>query len=153
CAVLAADRHGAQRVACTTRALGTVYVNTHSGRPDGVAIWMPPPPTTGEPAAESAVWHAMEQRFGPAAYRRFTEAYRHFERVHYRRAVGPHWVPSAAWRHPHRQRQGIGGVLLRLVLGRADRTGLPCYLEAFVSGNVPFYEQRGFRVVEAGVES
>jgi len=39
------------------------------------------------------------------------------------------------------------------VLGRADRAGLPCSLETFVSGNVPFYEQRGFRVVEAGVES
>ncbi len=27
-----------------------------------------------------------------------------------------------------------------------------CYLETFVSDNVPFYEHRGFQVVDAGVE-
>jgi len=29
---------------------------------------------------------------------------------------------------------------------------ISCYLETFVSDNVPFYEHRGFQVVDAGAE-
>lgn len=46
----------------------------------------------------------------------------------------------------------MGGALLTPIFQRADQEGLPCYLETFVSANVPFYEHRGFKVVEAGVE-
>ena len=53
---------------------------------------------------------------------------------------------------PGYQRQGIGGALLTPVLQRADREGAACYLGTFVADNVPFYERRGFQVVEAGVE-
>ena len=57
-----------------------VYANTRTNRLDGVAVWMPP--QVGESTAEVAVWSEMDQmaeRFGPEAYRRFTEAFRHFE--------------------------------------------------------------------------
>ena len=61
-------------------------------------------------------------------------------------------VPSAAWRFPRCQGQGIGRALLTPVLQMADHEGIPCYLETFVWDNVPFYEHRGFQVVDAGVE-
>jgi GNAT superfamily N-acetyltransferase len=94
----------------------------------------------------------MGQRFGPEAYRRFTEAYRHFEHIHHQCMAGPHWYLALLGVSPRRQGQGIGRALLTPVLRRADREALPCYLETFVSENVPFYERRGFRVVDAGVE-
>jgi hypothetical protein len=84
-----------------------VYTNALIGRPDGVAVWMPP--QTGEPAAEVAVWSEMdqmEQRFGPQAYRRFTEAYRHFEHVHHQCMAGPHWYLALLGVSPCRQ--GLG---------------------------------------------
>ena len=128
-------------------------VYTTIGRPDGVAVWMPP--QVGESTAEVAVWSEMNQmaeRFGPEAYRRFTKAFRHFEQVHNRCMVGPHWYLALLGVSPECQRQGIGGALLTPVLQRADLEGAACYLETFVAGNVPFYERRGFQVVEAGVE-
>jgi GNAT superfamily N-acetyltransferase len=134
-------------------AQGGVYVNTQIGWPDGMAVWIPP--QTAEPQADAAVWSEMdqtEQRFGPEAYRRFTEAYRHFEHIHHQRMAGPHWYLALLGVSPRRQRQGIGGALLTPVLQRADQELLPCYLETFVSSNAPFYEHRAFRVVEAGVE-
>ena len=130
-----------------------VYTNTLMDPPDGVAVWMPP--QAGEPTAEVAVWSEMdqmEQRFGPEAYRRFTDAYRHFEHIHHQCMAGPHWYLALLGVSPPCQSQGIGRALLTPVLQRADQEGLPCYLETFVSDNVPFYEHRGFQVVDAGVE-
>jgi GNAT superfamily N-acetyltransferase len=130
-----------------------VYVNTRSAPPDGVAVWMPP--QTSEPRQEKAVWSEMDQmaqRFGPEAYRRFTEAFRHFEDVHHEYMAGPHWYLALLGVSPRSQRQGIGGTLLTPILQRADQQSIACYLETFVFDNVAFYERRGFRVVEAGVE-
>jgi GNAT superfamily N-acetyltransferase len=113
------------------------------------------PPQADEPTAEVAVWSEMEQmgqHFGPEAYHRFTEAYHHFERIHHHSMAGPHWYLALLGVSHRYQRRGIGGALLLPMLRSADQEGLPCYLETFVSDNVPFYEHRGFRVVEAGVE-
>jgi GNAT superfamily N-acetyltransferase len=132
---------------------GGVYTNARTNRLGGVAVWMPP--QVGQSTAEVAVWSEMDQmaeRFGPEAYRRFTKAFRHFEQVHNRFMVGPHWYLALLGVSPERQRQGIGGTLLTPVLQRADQEGAACYLETFVAGNVPFYQRRGFQVVEAGVE-
>ena len=32
--------------------------------------------------------------------------------------------------------------------GRADEEGIPCYLEASNKTNVPFYERKGFKLME-----
>jgi GNAT superfamily N-acetyltransferase len=129
------------------------YTNTRMDRPDGVAVWVPPHGRgpTAEAAAGGGV-DEMEQRFGTEAHRRFTNAYRHFDRVHHRCMPGPHWYLALLGVSPRCQGRGIGRALLTPVLQRADQEGLPCYLETFVPENVPFYEQRGFQVVDAGVE-
>jgi GNAT superfamily N-acetyltransferase len=132
---------------------GGVYIHTLMDQPDGVAIWVPP--QAQEPTAQGAVGSAMEQmeqRFGPEAARRFTEARRHCEHIHHQLMTGPHWYLALLGVSPRSQGQGIGGALLTPVLQRADQEGLPCYLETFGSQNVPFYEHRGFQVVYAGVE-
>jgi len=134
-------------------ARGSVYANTCTDRPDGVAVWVPP--QAGEPKAEVLGWSEMDQmvqRFEPEPYRRFTEAFRHFEHVHHRCSAGPHWYLALLGVSPECQRQGIGGKLLAPVLQLADREGLLCYLETFVSDKILFYQHRGFQVVETGVE-
>ena len=128
-------------------------VYTTIGRPDGVAVWMPPHAEV--PTPEAAVGSEMDQigqRFGPEADQRFTKAYQHFDHIHHQCMVGPHWYLALLGVAPRCQRQGIGRALLTPVLQRADQEGLPCYLETFVSDNVPFHERRGFQVVDAGVE-
>jgi GNAT superfamily N-acetyltransferase len=130
-----------------------VYANALGGEPDGVAVWTPP--RAEERPAQAAVWSEiglMEQCLGPQAYRRFTEAYRHFDHIHHQCMADPHWYLALLGVSPRFQGQGIGCALLTPVLHKADQEGLPCYLETFVSDNVPFYEHRGFQVVDAGVE-
>ena len=47
--------------------------------------------------------------------------------------------------HPEHQRRGVGKLLLQQGLDRADRLGLPVYLDAGESGK-PVYERYGFEV-------
>jgi GNAT superfamily N-acetyltransferase len=130
-----------------------VNVSAVTGQPQGVAVWTPP--QAGQPAAEEAAGSGMEQweqRFGPAAYHRFTTAYCHFERVHHQCMPGTHWYLGLLGVSPALQGQGIGSSLLAPVLHRADQEDLPCYLETFIPQNVRFYQHRGFQVVDAGAE-
>ena len=46
------------------------------------------------------------------------------------------------------QGKGIGGQLMRPVLERCDREGIPAYLESSKEKNVPLYERNGFKVTE-----
>jgi ribosomal protein S18 acetylase RimI-like enzyme len=47
---------------------------------------------------------------------------------------------------PDRQGRGHGSAMLRAVLDRGDRDGVPAYLEATSRENVRLYERHGFRV-------
>jgi ribosomal protein S18 acetylase RimI-like enzyme len=49
---------------------------------------------------------------------------------------------------PGRQQQGIGSLLIKPVLERADGGGLPCYLETMKEVNLAFYRKHGFRVAD-----
>jgi N-acetylglutamate synthase-like GNAT family acetyltransferase len=46
------------------------------------------------------------------------------------------------------QGQSIGTQLMRPVLERCDREGIPAYLESSKEKNVPLYERNGFKVTE-----
>jgi RimJ/RimL family protein N-acetyltransferase len=45
---------------------------------------------------------------------------------------------------PERQGEGLGTALVRSVLDRCDREGLPAYLEASNAGSRRLYERLGF---------
>ncbi|MDP9325261.1 MAG: GNAT family N-acetyltransferase [Candidatus Dormibacteraeota bacterium] len=49
---------------------------------------------------------------------------------------------------PELQGRGIGSALLRPILDRCDREGVPAYLEASTPGNRALYERHGFVVTE-----
>jgi len=49
---------------------------------------------------------------------------------------------------PIHQGQGYGGTLLRALIEKSERTGLPLYLETETEDNVSMYERFGFQVVK-----
>jgi GNAT superfamily N-acetyltransferase len=131
--------------------LNRVYAN--SAALEGVVIWEPPGRDEGQPG--SAVLPAMASLFeglGLAGrlgvdtllrmlgYLRFAAAERR------RHAPCPHWYLSLLAVRPDCQGQGHAGALVRPMLQRADREGLPCYLETQNERNLPVYAHFGFEV-------
>ena len=49
---------------------------------------------------------------------------------------------------PGQRGQGIGSLLIKPVLKRADEENLPCYLETMKEVNLAFYGKHGFRVAD-----
>ena len=60
----------------------------------------------------------------------------------------PHWYLHYLGVVPERQGRGLGGMLLRPMLERCDREGLPAYLESSTERNRALYERNGFTVIE-----
>lgn len=58
----------------------------------------------------------------------------------------PHWYLQVLGIRREAQGQGLGSRLLRPVLARADRDGLPCYLETADPANLAFYARFGFEL-------
>lgn len=60
--------------------------------------------------------------------------------------VPAYWYLGVLATHPDQQGQGIGSAVLAPVLGAADRTGTPAWLETMSERNVGFYARLGFAV-------
>ncbi|MFW2383171.1 MAG: GNAT family N-acetyltransferase, partial [Acidimicrobiales bacterium] len=60
----------------------------------------------------------------------------------------PHWYLSAIGVDPEHQGEGLGSALVRSGIHRADDGNMPIYLETETEGNVRFYENLGFEVIE-----
>ncbi len=60
----------------------------------------------------------------------------------------PHWYLFVLGTDTPHQGKGVGSALLRPVLERCDRDGVPAYLESSKEKNLPLYERNGFRVTE-----
>lgn len=58
----------------------------------------------------------------------------------------PHWYLGYLGVQGDHQGQGIGSLILREVLGQADTTATPAYLESSNERNLPLYERHGFAV-------
>ena len=46
------------------------------------------------------------------------------------------------------QGKGVGSKLIRFGIERAEKAGVPCYLESSNVKNIPFYKRHGFEVIE-----
>jgi len=62
----------------------------------------------------------------------------------------PLWFLDHIGVDPSQQGRGIGSALVEFGLERARREAVGAFLETGTSGNVPYYERMGFRVVEEG---
>ncbi len=60
----------------------------------------------------------------------------------------PHYFLFAIGTRPAQQNKGIGSKLMEAGLEKADREGLPAYLESSKESNLHFYRKFGFEVIE-----
>ena len=60
----------------------------------------------------------------------------------------PYWYLGLLAVEPAAQGRGVGSALVRTGLERADRDGVPTFLETGTQPNVAFYERLGFGVTD-----
>lgn len=118
-------------------ALGETYLTADAR---GAAVWLAPGAELMTADQEAAFGEALVEILGPDVDRAFQLAeifaqHHPEEPLYYLQFVST--VPAV-------QGQGIGSALLRDMLGRADREGLPSYLEATSSRNRALYERHGY---------
>jgi GNAT superfamily N-acetyltransferase len=106
---------------------------------DAVAMWDPPGglyvPT------DQDRWPAVQQRFSDVERERWAT----FEAsMAIPEPAGPHWFLGVLATSPALQRRGLGRHVVAPMLGAADRTSLPTYLETAGEGNLAFYRRLGF---------
>lgn len=107
----------------------------------GCALWLPP----GAGPDEARVVDIIE-RSVPKERRR-QEMFALLEAMGQAHPQEPHWYLPLIGVDGRHQRRGLGAALLRHALAMCDRDGLPAYLEATSTENVPLYERHGFRAV------
>lgn len=76
--------------------------------------------------------------------RRHEEVFAAFEALGEAHPSQRHWYLPLIGVDPAKQGLGLGGALLRFVLDRCDREGMPAYLESSSPRNVTLYERHGF---------
>lgn len=118
---------------------------------EGVACWLTPGNTTVSTWRLLRVAPTAPFSFRLSEQQRNTIYSRYTDGIHERTMSQPHWYLWGLGVEPSRQHQGLGSLLIQPILARADRDGLPCYLETTNEVNVPFYQKHGFSVVGDGV--
>ena len=122
--------------------LGAVYVAEDYS---GVAQWQPPDlPAPGwrERIGEMRLFARV------AGLRHFRAVWRSIGMLEERHPPTPHFYLLAIGVLPGQQGRGLGTALMRPVLERCDREGVPGYLVCTAPHNIPLYERNGFRVTE-----
>jgi ribosomal protein S18 acetylase RimI-like enzyme len=129
---------------------GEVY--TTPGRPEGVAVWLPPPgrSSASYPGLLRCGLLRSVMRTRPWESARMFLLGTHTGLLDLDGYGKSHWYLWLLGVDPARQGQGIGSALIRPVLQQADAARLPCSLETMTERNVRFYQQHGFRVVRQG---
>jgi ribosomal protein S18 acetylase RimI-like enzyme len=116
---------------------------------DGQACWLPPGQTTPRIGRLLRIGvRGVPFQFGWKGLRRYADVERFTAAAHKRIAPEQHWYLWGLGVEPLCQGRGIGSMLIRPVLQRADAGSLPCYLETMNEQNVPFYQKHGFNVMD-----
>jgi GNAT superfamily N-acetyltransferase len=119
-----------------------VWVTEDGG---GAAIWAPPGRWRVPMGRTLSETPAMLKVFG----RRFALGLRALIRLEGHHPKSPdHWYLHYLGVEPRRQGRGLGGALLRPVLGACDSERIPAHLEASTDRNRKLYERHGFALTE-----
>lgn len=126
----------------TTFPHGDVYTSADY---HGAACWVPP--GVAGPGFLRVAPHlpGLARAIGWRRLGVVGRALAHVEAKHPRE---PHYYLATLGVAPEHQGRGAGGQLMRPVLERCDRDGIPAYLESSKERNVPFYERHGFSVTD-----
>jgi ribosomal protein S18 acetylase RimI-like enzyme len=117
----------------------------------GVAIWLRSERATMSlPRMIRMGLLAAALRVGYAATRRIMRFLQWMEEQRQQSVASRHWYLLNLAVRPELQGQGLGSILLRSGLDRAQLQGVPCFLETTNPRNVPFYEKHGFRMIHEG---
>lgn len=109
----------------------------------GIAVWIPPDAREEHDAIGPAPPGAEHEILGDhadhfAAFWGWVEEHQPDEATSYLSHIGV---------TPERQGEGLGSALMRDGLARADREGVPTWLETSKATNATYYERFGFRTV------
>ena len=114
----------------------------------GVALWIPPGHRGPSIIDSLRLMPSIARLAGWRRLRLVTNAVAALEKRHRHHAPGAHFYLSALGVEPDQQGEGIGTALMKPVLDRCRRDGIPAYLETATARNVLLYERLGFDVVE-----
>jgi ribosomal protein S18 acetylase RimI-like enzyme len=115
---------------------------------EGVAAWLPPGKALlGGWQIIRSVPLSILFRFARQRAGRLRAYGRYIDDLHRKLVPYPHWYLQIIGVAPAYQGQGFSSRLLRPVLERIDREGMPCYLETNTGKNVTIYRRFGFEVV------
>ena len=117
-----------------------------------VMVWDPPGHTDSPwlPLRLPRVMFDLMRRVPQADIRRLMDWEARWATRRHELLPEPHWYAEMLAVHPDRQRFGLGAVLTRHGLARADATGAPVFLEADSATNAAFYTKLGFELLEQG---
>ena len=118
---------------------GTVWMTTDGA---AVAIWVRPGHwrLPRDAFVRHIAWPLVKA--GPRPFARFLM----LDETEKRHPREEHWYLEVLGTRPDRQGEGLGSVLIRKGLERAEQDGLPAYLESSKESNVPYYGRHGFAV-------
>ena len=126
---------------------GEIYAT--SPNLEGVAVWI----TSDK--YPMTVWRLLRSvplpvlfGFGRYGANKMRNLGGYLDAVHHRLVPFKHWYLWTVGVEPQYQSQGYASKLLRPMLTRPDKEGMPCYLETLDENNVPIYEHLGFKVVD-----
>jgi GNAT superfamily N-acetyltransferase len=113
----------------------------------GVAVWRFPGDDTRqkvEPGKDPR--NRLPELMGRGPFERLMVITESLYAMHRSLVKGKHCYLLFLGVEPGQQQKGIGSLLIKPVLQRADDEGLPCYLETMKEVNLAFYGKHGFRV-------
>jgi ribosomal protein S18 acetylase RimI-like enzyme len=108
------------------------------------ALWLPPNTWHLGPLAQLRLAPGMLAATG----RRFPQLMRAIATIESNHPKAPHFYLPFVGVEPAMQGRGLGTALMRPILERCDREGLPAYLESTTPRNRACYERQGFQVTE-----
>jgi len=130
---------------------GIRYGEVHATSQDleGIAVWLP---SNNYPITPWRLLRSVppSQILGVGRYggSRMRGLGQYIDTVHGRLAPFKHWFLQTIGVDPQFQGRGYASKLLRPMLARIDKEGLPCYLETLEGQNVRLYEHFDFKVIE-----
>jgi GNAT superfamily N-acetyltransferase len=123
-----------------------------SPKMEGVAMWSPPNERSDFWWRFFIIEEFLDSLFMDKKLRaQQTAFFRYSDEVKKRVMPGKHWHLEMLAVDPDYQGKGFSSRLLRPILARADREGVPCYLDTQLAKNVDIYKHFGFRVAEEGI--
>ena len=126
---------------------GEIYATSHNL--EGVAVWIL------SDKYPMTLWRLLRSvplsilfGFGRNRGNRMRHLGGYIDTVHQCLAPFKHWYLWTVGVEPQSQGKGYASNLIRPMLTRIDKEGLPCYLETLDEHNVSIYEHLGFKVVD-----